>query len=292
MQFDRTSPCSRQPISHPCWRLAALTFTGSLAFTASVADAQTWTGPYVSGVAGWGKTTGHGEKLEFDTNRDGSYGETVKTGSGSDYFSPGFCRGTAQGTAPADGCHKDRGQGGLGLRVGYDWQSEDFVYGVVADVTGMKMRDSVSAFSTYPDSYTFSRKTDTVTALRGRAGYAHDGWLMYGTAGLAWAKIDRTFTTSNAFNSFSATKGKDGHGYQIGLGVEKVVSGNWAVGLEYLHTSLRDRGVSVLAGPSANTFASNPFLMTNATGTNIRRGDDDFKNDAVVVTVTYRFGAM
>ena len=260
--------------------------------SASLAAAQSWSGPYVSGVIGAGRTTGHGETLEFDTDQDGRYGDTVNTYQGDNYFAPGFCRGVAQGTAPGDGCHKDRSSGGLGLRVGYDWQSEDFVYGVVADVTGMKMRDSVSGFSTAPDNYVFTRKADTLNAVRGRAGYAYDGWLMYATAGLAWANIDRAFSTTNAFNSFTASNGKDGRGYQVGIGVEKAINNHWSFGLEYLHTSLRDRGVYVLAGPSANTFASNPFLIVDAAGTNIRRSDDDFKNDAVMITATYRFGAM
>lgn len=269
--------------------LLAVTALGA---TVSLASAQTWSGPYVSGVAGWGHATGHGETLEFDTDRNGTYGDTVNTFTGSNAFQPGFCRGTAQGTAPADGCHKAGGESALGLRVGYDWQSDAFVYGIVADVTGMKMRDSVSGFSTAPDNYVFTRKADAVTAIRGRIGYAYDNWLMYGTAGFAWADIDRTFSTTNAFNSFTASNGKDGRGYQVGIGVEKAFNDHWSVGLEYLHTSLRDRGVSVLAGPSANTFASNPFLIVNTAGTDIRRSDDEFKNDAVMVTATYRFGAM
>ena len=271
---------------------ASLLALAALGASVTLAAAQTWSGPYVSGVVGAGRSTGHGETLAFDTDQDGRYGDTVNTFTGDNYFSPGFCRGMAQGTAPGDGCHKDRSEGGLGLRVGYDWQSDDFVYGVVADVTGMKMRDRASGFSTAPDNYVFTRKVDTLNAIRGRVGYACDGWLMYGTAGLAWANIDRAFSTTNAFNGFTATNGKDGRGYQVGLGVEKAFSDHWSVGLEYLHTSLRDRGVYVLAGPSDNTFSSNPFLIVDSAGTNIRRGDDDFKNDAVMITATYRFGAM
>lgn len=267
----------------------------ALAGISSAACAQdghswNWSGPYVGvafGSAGSGKG---GESLNFDTNLDGNYGDTVNTVSASNAFSPGFCDGAAMGTTPAAGCTKDRHKSGLSLRAGYDWSRDSFVYGVVAEVSNVDMSDSVSGFSTTPAAYSFTRKLDSIMAVRARAGYVMDRWLVYGTAGYAWADIDRSFATTNSVNSFAATNGKTSHGYQVGLGVEKVVAERWAIGIEYLHTSLEDKAPVVRAGPSANTFASNPFLQGNSAGTDIRRSDDRFEVDAVMVTVSYRFG--
>ncbi len=251
-----------------------------------------WSGGYGSLSVSSAKVSGDDKTLTFDSDLDGKYGDTVKTFGGMDAFAPGFCKGAAKGKTPADGCSKSDSESGVGLRLGYDWQTDRFVYGVVADISSAKFTDAVSGFSTTPDAYTFSRRVKNVTGLRGRAGYVFGDWLAYGTAGFAWADIDRTFTTTNPFNSFTGGEGKDLKGYQVGLGVEKKISGNWSVGLEYLRTSLRDKGAVVHAGPSASTFASNPFLTGNAMGTDIKRSDDRFETDSLLLTVSYRFGAM
>jgi opacity protein-like surface antigen len=272
--------------------LAATLLTIGLTGVGTTAIAQDWTGPYVGGFIDTAKVSGGDETVTFDTNLDGNYGDTVNTFGGANAFSPGFCDGKPNGVTPADGCSESDSKVGFGVRAGYDWQSDHLVYGLLFDISQADLSDSVTAFSVTPATYTFTRKIDSLMAVRGRLGYVYKDWLVYATAGYAWADIDRTFTTSNALNSFTATDGDDGKGYQIGFGAETKVSDHWSLGLEYLHTSLEDKGAVVRAGPSANTFASNPFLIVNPMGTDMKRTDDKFENDALVVTATYRFGAM
>lgn len=252
--------------------------------------AAPWTGTYGSAVLSSGKVSGGGKSLSFDTDLDGHYGDTVRTASGADAFAPGFCKGAAMGKTPAEGCSKSDGESGIGLRAGYDWQSGRLVYGVVADVGSAKYTDAVSGFAVTPDAYVFSRRVKNIMGLRGRAGYVMGDYLAYATAGFAWADIDRSFSTTNAFNSFTASDGKAAKGYQVGLGLEKVISPRWSIGLEYLRTSLRDKAPIVRAGPSSSTFASNAFLTGNSAGTDIRRSDERFETDQISLTVSYRFG--
>ncbi|MGA9657891.1 MAG: outer membrane beta-barrel protein [Asticcacaulis sp.] len=264
--------------------------------TASLAHAQTgssnWQGPYLSLSTGFVATRGDGERLSFDSDLDGKYGDMVKTAGGDDAFSPGFCNGAALGKTPADGCQEDTNHGGIGLRGGYDLQHGSFVYGLAGEISTLEISDSVTGFSTTPAAYRFTRKLDTLMAIRARAGYAYADWLFYATGGYAYAKIDRQLSTTNALNSFTATDGDDGDGYQVGFGVEQRMSPRWSVGLEYLHTSLKDEAPTVHAGPSENTFASNAFLTGNPMGTDIRRDKDDFEFESVLLTVNYRFGGM
>ncbi len=271
---------------------ASIVFIALSAAAAPAAHAQSWSGAYIGASLGSAKVPSHSAALIFDTNLDGQYGDTVRTFANTDYFAPGFCRGLAQGTTPAAGCAKDDSKSGAGIRAGYDWQMDHMVYGGVLDITGLKLRDSVSGFSSAPDAYSFTRELKTLTAVRGRIGYAAGHWLVYATAGLASADIDRTFATTNALNHFSSIRNKMSGGTQIGAGGEWKVSHNWSLGLEYLATSLRDKGPTILAGPSSQTFASNPFVMSSVQGTNIRRSDDRFKIDQVSLTLTYRFGPM
>ncbi len=255
------------------------------------AHAQSWAGGYVGLSAGSNSIDRHNDHIVFDTNLDGKFDDSVPTTSSSDAFS-GTCDGFAQGAAQSDGCRKNKHRASLGLRAGYDWQMNDVVFGVVGEVNNAKVEDSVSSFSTEPNSYTFTRKARNLSALRGRIGYASNDWLMYATAGVAWADIHHSFATTNNLNSFTASNSKSNNGYQVGLGVEKKMGDRWSIGLEYLRTSIRDRSPVVRAGSSANTFASNPFLIINSQGTDMKRSDDKFKDNSFMLTVSYRFGAM
>lgn len=261
---------------------------------AAGASAQTWSGAYIGGGIGANHLSHAGDTIVFDTNGDGHYGDTVSTVDGVNYFSPGMCGGKPRGATPADGCSRHKDRLGVNLRAGYDWQlSGGLVLGVVGEIGTSRFEDSVTAFSTYPDSYTFSRRIRNLRALRARVGYAFNGgWLAYATAGVAGAQFRRTFTTTNDINSFTATDGKARMGSQLGLGFEKQFKGRWAIGAEYLRTDIRDRGATAHAGPSDNTFASNPFLIADPDGTDLRRGNDRFKASSVMLTISYRFDAM
>jgi outer membrane immunogenic protein len=275
----------------PLKTLVPMAAFGALAFPC-LAFAQEWSGLYVGASFGSSELSGDDETLVFDTNLDGDFNDTVKTAGGADAFSPGFCNGAAIARTPGDGCNGDKEDGGFGVRVGYDWQAGNFVYGVVLDASGVDIRDSVTGFSTTPAAYVFTRQVDTLAAVRGRVGYVVNDWLIYATAGYAWAEIDRIFATTNALNSFAATDGDDGSGAQYGLGVQKHINDHWKIGVDYLHTSLDDDAPIVRAGPSANTFASNPFLIVNTMGTDMRRSSDTVDIDTIHLTVTYRFGGM
>jgi opacity protein-like surface antigen len=93
---------------------------------AGAAQAQTadWTGPYIGVSAGWAdRQESGGESIAFDTNLDGTFGDTVRTGAGADAFSPGFCGGSYTTNAAGGGCRKDDDTDAeLSIRAGYDWQ--------------------------------------------------------------------------------------------------------------------------------------------------------------------------
>ncbi|ESQ79766.1 outer membrane protein [Asticcacaulis sp. YBE204] len=269
--------------------------TGLLAASAvlgaSGATAQTWSGPYMGVAIGDTKVKESDETVVFDTNLDGNYGDTVNTTANVNAFSPGFCDGKYVGTAPAAGCTEDGSEENLSVRLGYDWQMGSFVFGLVGEVSAIDASDSVSAFSTTPAGYSFTREIRSLNSVRARAGYDLGTWLPYVTAGYAQADLHRTFSTTNGLNSFTATNGDDGKGYQVGLGIEKRFGDHWSVGLEYLHTSLDDDGITVRAGPG-NALPTNPFIIVNKSGTDMRRTEDTFKLDSVMLTVNFRFGAM
>ncbi|MFZ5706215.1 MAG: hypothetical protein ACOY5R_13260, partial [Pseudomonadota bacterium] len=115
--------------------LLAATAASVLAVPAVAQDnrdpSQDFDGPYIS-IGGGATLQGsdRGETLVFDTNRDGSYGDTVTTVGGTDAFSPGFCNGAATSSANI-GCRNDKDGPEFFGRLGYDKRMGNFVLGAV-----------------------------------------------------------------------------------------------------------------------------------------------------------------
>jgi outer membrane immunogenic protein len=129
-----------------------------------------------------------------------------------------------------------------GGQVGYNWQSGWFVFGVEADIQGSGANDTFAA-------YKFTNPW--FGTLRGRAGYAMNNVLFYGTGGLAYggARVE--------LGPFSETQSH--LGWTAGAGVEVGLTPNWSAKAEYLYVRLEDRGY-VLTGLN-NGFQSNIFRL-------------------------------
>ena len=256
------------------------------------AQTQTWTGAYAGVTFGAGiQRDDADETVAFDTNLDGGFGDTIRTVAGADAFSPGFCAGIAMAAVPSSGCSEDEDGIDFGGRAGYDRQMGRLVLGALVDVSSTDVSDGVSTFSITPAFYAFARELNYVAALRARIGVGNDRVLVYGTGGGAWANVDQTFTTSNGVNTFVPGKGETrsegSWGYQAGGGVELRLGTRWSVTGEYLFTSLddADEGTVRSQGPAPPT---NPFILVNATGTDLQR-TDRFEFQAVRVGLSYRF---
>lgn len=274
--------------------LTAALLAGAAALApGAFAQTSDWSGLYVGGNVGAATIDDDSETVVFDTDRDGDFDDTVRTGLGADAFSPGFCSGGAQGRTPADGCRtSDDTNLSYSLRAGYDWQFGNWVVGAVGEYAVVNIGDDVSAFSTTPASYTFTRDLNAVTSLRARGGYAFGDSLVYATGGWAWGDMDHSFTTTNTANSFTPSGGDDVDGYQLGVGYEMQLGNmmgwsNWSLGVEYLFTSLDDSDYEVAVGRGTAPL-TNPFLLVNTTGTDMRRTKDDFEYGSLGVTLSWR----
>lgn len=272
--------------------LAAGLLAASLAtLAASPAAAQStgWTGPYVGGQIGAGFLVKDNARTEFDINRDGRFGDTVSTAAGANAFSPGFCGGTATSTAPGTGCDRSERELEGGVHAGFDAELSGVVVGVVAEYDRHNIKDSVSAFSTTPASYTLTRTLRSSYGLRARAGVAiTPATLLYATGGVVRGSFRQSFATSNTANAFAITDGKTkGWGYCAGGGVEQKLGGNFSVGALYLYSSIKDddSAISVTQGTAP---ATNPFVLANPSGTVIRR-TDRFESHSLKLTASLRF---
>jgi outer membrane immunogenic protein len=268
--------------------------TASLSLFSAPAFAQEdinedWTGPYIGGSIGLAaQNNDNGEGVEFDTNLDGTYGDTVRTAAGANAFSPGFCGGAANGRTPIEGCRGDKDGLEYNVRAGYDVQNGNIVYGFLLEGGKNEARDSVTAFSTTPANYIFTRELDYSLQARARVGYAARGALFYATGGAAYGKIDNSFSTTNGANSFANNGSTKSWGYSYGGGAEVKIASNFSIGLEYLYTNYVDDDYVVNVGPGTAPI-TNPFRIVNANGTDMRRSDSDFDMHNIRFTAAFRF---
>jgi outer membrane immunogenic protein len=276
---------------HAMTRLLLAASTAALALSAAPALSQDWSGGYVGIHGGYGQTNDQDdERLRFDRNLDGNFGDTVTTAAG---VGRAAARARAEGVGTgvaADGCDDDFDAAEAGVRAGWDFQFGAFVVGALVEYSGVSAEDSVTSYSTTPASYTFERKLENLAAVRARLGYAMGPALIYGTAGAARGEMSNQFYSSNGVNSFDAVVNDDqADGYQAGGGIEYRLAGNLTVTGEYIYTSLEAPDFTIRVGRGIAP-ANNPFVLTpNTTGTDITRSNGRFGLHAVRIGMNYRF---
>jgi outer membrane immunogenic protein len=249
----------------------------------------TWTGPYVGGSLGFsGQPNDKNETIEFDTDLDGSFNDSVTGASGVDAFQRGFCGGSAE-DVNVDNCEDDDGVT-IAAQAGYDFEiSPGFIVGGVAEYGRSRVEDSVTAFSSTPALYTFTRRLRGNGSLRARAGMTFGDILAYATGGLAFGRIRHSFRTTNEVNTFTESGDNSrASGYRLGGGAEYRLMQSLTVGAQYLYTSLKDDDYRVRAGGN-NLPIANPFTFENSSGTDFRRSSERFNSHNVSIVANYRF---
>ncbi|MEG8028493.1 hypothetical protein [Sphingomonas aerolata] len=269
-----------------------LGLTASPAFAQETTEDAPFNGLYVGAAGGYDvQPNDAGSSILFDRNLDGRFGDSVTTAAGANAFSSGFCNGatTATTLTGGRGCRKDQDGAAYYGRVGMDTQRGNIVVGVVGEFGKSEITDSVTAFSTTPASYVMTRSVDWEASIRGRAGYAVNTTLFYGTFGAGYAKIDRDFYSTNTGNAYQQSGKRQQFGILGGGGIEQKVTPNISVGMEYMFHQYQDDDFRVRVTQGTQP-ATNPFVLApNTTGTDFRRSDDKFRWHSLRATAAFRF---
>ncbi len=257
------------------------------------------TGPYFDGFYVGGSISAdtpndsRNDRIVFDTNRDGEFDNFVRTTTGADAFSTGFCRGDAGGATRASSCGGNDLEVGYAIRAGVDKRINGgpLVAGLLVEGAKPGVEDFTTAFSTTPASYTIEREIDYSVMARGRVGISPgDGrGLFYVTGGVGFARVDHNFSTTNGANSFTPNNERDWKfGGQVGGGAELMLTRNIGLGLEYLYSSYDDEDYFVAVGQGTAPINTNPFLLTSG-GTNLTTADNDLDYHSFRTTLNFRF---
>lgn len=220
----------------------------ALSATAQAQQVYNWTGFYAGVNAGWAWS-----RSDASTGADCSApasppGYLCTTG-----FSAPAVLVTAAGSGSLDG---DGFTGGV--QAGFNWQANNFVYGVELDFGAFDIGASRSVIGSYGAAipggiFTITNAVDTdwLFTARARLGWTFSNVLLYATGGLAVTNI----ATSNAFSDAvggpttpfvvgawgrSETK----LGWTIGAGLEWALGRHWSVKAEYLYLDFGSVGAS------------------------------------------------
>jgi outer membrane immunogenic protein len=158
----------------------------------------------------------------------------------------------------------DLSGGVAGGTIGANYQMNQFVVGIEGDFDWADINGSTS--NGLCAGFSCSTKNTWLSTIRGRAGFAADRILFYGTAGGAFGEIQESgagLTTSD-FNRF---------GWTAGAGVEGALTENITARIEYLYVDL---------GSGSCTLVCFPGVSTNVS----------FKTSLVRAGLDYKFGGF
>ena len=115
-----------------------------------------------------------------------------------------------------------------GGQLGYNWQTGQFVFGLETDLQASGADDTFAP-------YKFSNPW--FGTLRGRAGFAVNNILLYGTVGIGYGELKG--------ESFGLEEDKTLFGWTAGAGMEVGFAPNWSAKVEYLYMDLGSRAFSI-----------------------------------------------
>jgi outer membrane immunogenic protein len=235
-----------------------------------------WSGFYIGANLGysWGRSS--------DTS-------SLTNGAGTTLF-------TSAGSSNLDGIVG-------GGQAGYNWQVQNWVWGLEADIQGTGERGSrgmtcptgVCTPSTIPPGFlalvilvpgaavplSLDQKIEWFGTVRGRLGVlATPKVLFYATGGLAYGQVNSSETIAGV-SGFSNSDTRVG--YTVGAGIEGALGGNWTAKLEYLYVDLgRTSGSFATAIPAFGAGAVPSGTLTSSYSSRIT-------DNVLRVGLNYRF---
>lgn len=205
-------------------------------YRAPAAAPLSWTGFYVGGNAGY------------------AWGRAQTTTTVPDSFAFPFTADNLIYSDAASPAINSKGFTG-GVQIGFNYQVNNFVFGLEADYNAFKLRGSVDTVGLPVASLTTlashtELNTDWLFTLRPRIGITTGQWLFYGTGGIAVTRLK--YSQTNVFSptcgpgtcteSIEASKTKTG--WTVGAGVEAALTNNWSVKGEYLYVNFGSIGTT------------------------------------------------
>jgi len=124
-----------------------------------------------------------------------------------------------------------------GVQAGYNWQNGAFVFGVEGDIQATGAEETFAPWK-------FSNPW--FGTVRGRAGYALNNVLLFGTGGLAFGELRAT--------TFGVSESHTNAGWTLGAGAEMGFAPNWSAKVEYLYVDLANSNFVITGASNGYRF--------------------------------------
>lgn len=176
-----------------------------------------------------------------------------------------------------------------GGHIGHNWQYDRAVAGLEADLSAADIKGNSNAIADFgpgPALRTIAthEKVKYLGTVRGRLGWTPtDSVLLYGTAGLAWERLEigvaLTDDSPAGSTRFATANPSDRFGWVAGIGGEMMLGGsNWIGRLEYLHYDF------------GRIFDEASVVTTGGGGLSQTSGGGRQSIDLVRAGLSYKFG--
>ncbi|HTZ01090.1 MAG TPA: outer membrane beta-barrel protein [Xanthobacteraceae bacterium] len=144
-----------------------------------------------------------------------------------------------------------------GAHAGYNWQSSSWVYGVEADISGLRLNSAMNTALT--DGITTANANADINwygTVRGRLGWSQGPVLFYGSGGLAYGRVvlNSSMNMPTGPLSLSTQTSSVKTGWVAGGGIDYMWSPNVIVGVQYQYVDLGSASFSsavAIAGPAS-----------------------------------------
>jgi outer membrane immunogenic protein len=183
-------------------------------------------------------------------------------------------------TSPLTAFNTDGGFGGV--QVGRNWQYNNLVLGVEADIQWADIKGSGAAHASADGTDVTAdakatNRLDWFSTLRGRAGYGFNNMLVYGTAGIAFGGVKDTLTlieggTDGSSGAASTTRSKTEIGVALGGGLEYAFTPAWSLKGEYQYLDLHHLTQAAAVGPDGQGNSSSASSTADHTYHTVRVG--------------------
>jgi outer membrane immunogenic protein len=124
-----------------------------------------------------------------------------------------------------------------GVQAGYNWRNGTFVFGIEGDIQATGAEDTFAPWK-------FSNPW--FGTVRGRAGYAFNNVLFFGTGGLAFGELRAT--------TFGVTESHTNAGWTLGVGAEMAFAPSWSAKVEYLYVDLANSNFVITGASNGYRF--------------------------------------
>ena len=124
-----------------------------------------------------------------------------------------------------------------GVQAGYNWRNGQWVFGIEGDVQATGAEDTFAPWK-------FSNPW--FGTVRGRAGFAFNNVLFFGTGGLAFGELRTT--------TFGVTESHTNAGWTLGVGAEMEFAQKWTAKVEYLYVDLANSNFVITGASNGYRF--------------------------------------